>query len=88
MTPDQARQAVETGLAQAYRLVDTRVPAAVTGDLGLANTTPSTALVAALTHTPASEVTGRGAGSDERCSPTRSTSSGEPCPGWTRTRTR
>jgi nicotinate-nucleotide--dimethylbenzimidazole phosphoribosyltransferase len=65
MTPEQAQHAVETGLAQAYRLVDGGYRLLVTGDLGLANTTPSAALVAALTHTPASEVTGRGAGSDD-----------------------
>lgn len=65
MTPDQAQQAFGTGLAQAYRLVDAGYRLLVTGDLGLANTTPSAALVAALTHTPASEVTGRGAGSDD-----------------------
>jgi nicotinate-nucleotide--dimethylbenzimidazole phosphoribosyltransferase len=65
MTPDQAQQAVETGVRHAYRLVDTGYRLLVTGDLGLANTTPSAALVAALTGTAPSEVTGRGAGSDD-----------------------
>jgi nicotinate-nucleotide--dimethylbenzimidazole phosphoribosyltransferase len=65
MTPDQARRAVETGVTHAYRLVDAGYRLLVTGDLGLANTTPSAALVAALTGTDPSEVTGRGAGSDD-----------------------
>ncbi|MEP6649436.1 MAG: nicotinate-nucleotide--dimethylbenzimidazole phosphoribosyltransferase [Lapillicoccus sp.] len=65
MTPGQARQALETGIAHAYRLVDAGYRLLVTGDLGLANTTPSAALVAALTGTDPAEVTGRGAGSDD-----------------------
>ena len=65
MTPDQARRAVEAAGRHAYRLVDAGYRLLVTGDLGLANTTPSAALVAALTGTDPSEVTGRGAGSDD-----------------------
>ena len=65
MTPDQARRAFETGVTHAYRLVDAGYRLLVTGDLGLANTTPSAALVAALTGADPSEVTGRGAGSDD-----------------------
>jgi nicotinate-nucleotide--dimethylbenzimidazole phosphoribosyltransferase len=65
MTPDQARRAVETGVTHAYRLVDAGYRLLVTGDLGLANTTPSAALIAALTGADPSEVTGRGAGSED-----------------------
>ncbi len=65
MSLAQARQGVETGVAHAYRLVDAGYRLLVTGDLGLANTTPAAALVAALTRTDAPEVTGRGAGSDD-----------------------
>ncbi|HEU4998698.1 MAG TPA: nicotinate-nucleotide--dimethylbenzimidazole phosphoribosyltransferase, partial [Lapillicoccus sp.] len=65
MSPEQARQAVNVGVAQAYRLVDEGYRLLVTGDLGLANTTPSAALVAALTGSDPADVTGRGAGSDE-----------------------
>ena len=36
-----------------------------TGDMGIANTTPSTAVVAALTGLPVAEVTGRGTGIDD-----------------------
>ena len=65
MSLEQTRQAVETGIVHAYRLVDAGYRLLVTGDLGLANTTPAAALVAALTRTDAAEVTGRGAGSDD-----------------------
>jgi nicotinate-nucleotide--dimethylbenzimidazole phosphoribosyltransferase len=36
-----------------------------TGDMGIANTTPSTAIVAAFTGKPAAELTGRGTGIDD-----------------------
>jgi nicotinate-nucleotide--dimethylbenzimidazole phosphoribosyltransferase len=65
MSSAQCRQAVETGITHAYRLVDAGYHLLVTGDLGLANTTPAAALVAALTRTDAADVTGRGAGSDD-----------------------
>jgi nicotinate-nucleotide--dimethylbenzimidazole phosphoribosyltransferase len=65
MSLKQARQAVEIGIAHAYRLVDEGYRLLVTGDLGLANTTPAAAVIAALTDTDAAVVTGRGAGSDD-----------------------
>lgn len=65
MSPEEVRQAVDVGLAHAYRLVDEGYRLLVTGDLGLANTTPSAALVAALTGSDPVDVTGRGAGSDD-----------------------
>jgi nicotinate-nucleotide--dimethylbenzimidazole phosphoribosyltransferase len=65
MTPDQVQQAVDVGVGVAHRLVDEGYRLLVTGDLGLANTTPSAALVAALTGSDPADVTGRGAGSDE-----------------------
>jgi len=37
----------------------------VTGDMGIANTTPSAALICAFTGRPAAEVTGRGTGIDD-----------------------
>src|SRR4029453_13680905 len=37
----------------------------VTGDMGIANTTPSAALIASLTELPAASVTGRGTGIDD-----------------------
>jgi nicotinate-nucleotide--dimethylbenzimidazole phosphoribosyltransferase len=65
MSADECRQALETGAAVAYRLADEGYRLLVTGDLGLANTTPSAALVAALTGSDPADVTGRGAGSDD-----------------------
>jgi nicotinate-nucleotide--dimethylbenzimidazole phosphoribosyltransferase len=65
MTLEQAERAVDVGLAHAYRLVDEGYRLLVTGDLGLANTTPSAALVAFFTGKDPAEVTGRGSGSDD-----------------------
>ncbi len=65
MTPEQAREAIAAGVATALDLVDAGVRLLVTGDLGIANTTASAALVAALTGRDPAEVTGRGAGSDD-----------------------
>ena len=44
------------------------------GDMGIANTTPSAALVAVFTGTDPAQVTGRGTGIDDATLPTRSTS--------------
>ncbi|MBW8484205.1 nicotinate-nucleotide--dimethylbenzimidazole phosphoribosyltransferase [Actinomadura parmotrematis] len=65
MTPEQARAAVETGIAVARDLVDGGARALLTGDMGIANTTASAALVAAFTGLPPAEVTGRGTGIDD-----------------------
>jgi len=65
MTREQARQAVETGIEVAGELVDGGADLLVTGDMGIANTTASAALIAALTRSEPAEVTGRGTGIDE-----------------------
>jgi nicotinate-nucleotide--dimethylbenzimidazole phosphoribosyltransferase len=65
MTVAQARQALDTGAAVAARLVDDGAACLVTGDMGIGNTTPSAALVAAFAGRAASEVTGRGTGIDD-----------------------
>ncbi len=66
MTRDEARAAVEVGLAVATELVADGYDCLVTGDMGIANTTPAAALIAAFTGAPAMAVTGRGTGvSDE-----------------------
>ena len=65
MTEAQCRQAVEAGAAVADRLADEGYRLLVTGDLGLANTTPAAAVIAAITGADAAEVTGRGAGSSD-----------------------
>ena len=62
MTREQAVQALETGIrlvgelkAQGYRLL-------ATGEMGIGNTTTSSAVAASLLAVPAEEMTGRGAG--------------------------
>ena len=65
MTVTEARQALDVGAAVAARLVDDGAACLVTGDMGIGNTTPSAALVAAFTGRAAREVTGRGTGIDD-----------------------
>jgi nicotinate-nucleotide--dimethylbenzimidazole phosphoribosyltransferase len=65
MTIAEARQALDVGAAVATRLVDEGAACLVTGDMGIGNTTPSAALVAAFTGRAAAEVTGRGTGIDD-----------------------
>ena len=65
MTEAEAAAALDVGAWLAADLVDKGADLLVTGDMGIGNTTPSAALVAALTGRPASEVTGRGTGVDD-----------------------
>jgi nicotinate-nucleotide--dimethylbenzimidazole phosphoribosyltransferase len=65
MTPDEAREALEVGIRVADELIDGGAACLLTGDMGIANTTPSAALIAAFTGTPAADVTGRGTGVDD-----------------------
>ncbi|GMA39843.1 hypothetical protein GCM10025883_18880 [Mobilicoccus caccae] len=65
MTPEQCRLAVEAGIDVARDLVAQGNRLLVTGDLGLANTTASAALLAAMTGCSPEEVTGRGTGIDD-----------------------
>ncbi len=65
MTREQARAAIEVGLAVATELVADGYDCLVTGDMGIANTTPAAALIAAFAGAPAVAVTGRGTGVDD-----------------------
>jgi nicotinate-nucleotide--dimethylbenzimidazole phosphoribosyltransferase len=65
MSRQQAEQALLTGASVAEELVGRGHDVLLTGDMGIANTTPSAALVAAMTGTPPDEVTGRGTGVDD-----------------------
>jgi nicotinate-nucleotide--dimethylbenzimidazole phosphoribosyltransferase len=65
MAIDEARQALDVGVEVAARLVADGAACLVTGDMGIGNTTPSAALVAAFTGCGAAEVTGRGTGIDD-----------------------
>lgn len=65
MTREQVRQALETGITVAGDLVEAGADLLVTGDMGIANTTASAALIAALTRSEPAAVTGRGTGIDD-----------------------
>jgi nicotinate-nucleotide--dimethylbenzimidazole phosphoribosyltransferase len=65
MTPDEARAALETGISVAGALVDAGARCLLTGDMGIGNTTPAAALIAAFTGAAPAEVTGRGTGIDD-----------------------
>lgn len=65
MTVEQAVAALEAGIAVARELVEQGARCLVTGDMGIANTTASAALVSAFTGRDAAEVTGRGTGVDD-----------------------
>ena len=65
MTVEEALQALDVGATAAAGLVEAGAACLVTGDMGIANTTPSAALIASLTELPAASVTGRGTGIDD-----------------------
>lgn len=65
MSPTGCRAALDTGAEVAAELVAGGARALVTGEMGIGNTTPAAAVIAALTGRPAAEVTGRGTGTDD-----------------------
>jgi nicotinate-nucleotide--dimethylbenzimidazole phosphoribosyltransferase len=65
MTVDQAVQAVEVGISVARDLVAGGARCLIAGDMGIANTTASAALVSAFTGRDPAQVTGRGTGIDD-----------------------
>lgn len=65
MTGEQAKSAVEAGIEVATREIECGADLLATGDMGIGNTTPSSAIVAAFTGLPAAQVTGRGTGVDD-----------------------
>ncbi|MEV4188493.1 nicotinate-nucleotide--dimethylbenzimidazole phosphoribosyltransferase, partial [Streptosporangium canum] len=65
MTTEQVVAALEAGIAVARELVDQGARCLVTGDMGIANTTASAALICAFTGKDAAAVTGRGTGVDD-----------------------
>jgi len=66
LTDAEVRAALDVGTTVALDLVADGARALVTGEMGIGNTTPSAALIAALLDRPPSEVTGRGTGIDDR----------------------
>ncbi|MFC5677224.1 nicotinate-nucleotide--dimethylbenzimidazole phosphoribosyltransferase [Aeromicrobium endophyticum] len=65
LTCDEALRAVAAGEAVAAEEIAAGAQLLVSGDMGIGNTTPAAALIAASFGLPASEVTGRGTGIDE-----------------------
>ncbi|WP_200300453.1 nicotinate-nucleotide--dimethylbenzimidazole phosphoribosyltransferase [Streptomyces adelaidensis] len=62
MTREEAKQAIEVGIETARDLVAAGNKALLTGEMGIANTTASAALIAVFTGADPTEVTGRGTG--------------------------
>jgi nicotinate-nucleotide--dimethylbenzimidazole phosphoribosyltransferase len=62
MSREQAVKSLETGIEIAGRLIGEGVELLATGDMGIGNTTPSSAILAAISGRPVREVTGRGTG--------------------------
>ncbi|GAB3453225.1 hypothetical protein GCM10027570_32240 [Streptomonospora sediminis] len=65
MSRTQVDYAIEAGIEVARDLVSAGNRCLLTGDMGIANTTPSAALVCAFTGADPAEVTGRGTGADD-----------------------
>ena len=65
MTVDQARAAFAVGEGVADSLVGDGVRLLGTGEMGIGNTTPAAALIAAFTGRPPADCTGRGTGIDD-----------------------
>ncbi len=66
MSREEAQLAVEVGIETARDLVTAGNRCLVTGDMGIANTTASAALIAVFTGTDPAETTGRGTGVDDQ----------------------
>ncbi|MEU6808760.1 nicotinate-nucleotide--dimethylbenzimidazole phosphoribosyltransferase [Streptomyces sp. NPDC046831] len=62
MTREEAKKAIEVGIETARDLVAAGNKALLTGEMGIANTTASAALIAVYTGADPAEVTGRGTG--------------------------
>jgi nicotinate-nucleotide--dimethylbenzimidazole phosphoribosyltransferase len=65
LTPAETRQAIDAGAAVAAEEIAAGAQLLISGDMGIGNTTPAAALIAASLGLPAVEVTGRGTGIDE-----------------------
>ncbi|MEU8139959.1 nicotinate-nucleotide--dimethylbenzimidazole phosphoribosyltransferase [Streptodolium elevatio] len=65
MSREEVMRAIEVGIETARDLVTAGNRCLLTGDMGIANTTASAALIAVFTGTDAAEVTGRGTGIDD-----------------------
>ena len=62
MTPDEAKRAIETGIGLVGELKERGYGVFATGEMGIGNTTTSSAVVSVLLGQPVENMTGRGAG--------------------------
>ena len=65
MSREEAAAAVMSGAAAAEELIGSGVDLLVTGDMGIGNTTPASAVISAFTGRPPAETTGCGTGIDD-----------------------
>lgn len=65
MSPMQAEQALQVGIELATEAAQQGIGLIGTGEMGIGNTTASSAIAAVMTRRPVSEVTGRGTGIDD-----------------------
>src|SRR4030042_594815 len=65
MSLEETTQAIEIGIDLARSAAEEGVTLIGTGEMGIANTTPSSALFAALLPCPVEDITGRGTGIDD-----------------------
>jgi len=66
MTRNDAIKAIEAGIEIFETSYKQGLDIAGTGDMGIGNTTPSSAITACLTKTPVEDITGKGAGLDDQ----------------------
>jgi nicotinate-nucleotide--dimethylbenzimidazole phosphoribosyltransferase len=62
MTREEAMKAIQVGFSQAQAAIDQGANLLATGDMGIGNTTPSSAILAAFSSMPVAKVIGRGTG--------------------------
>lgn len=65
MTREEAERAVGAGIELVTREIERGADMIGTGDMGIGNTTPSSAIVSTITKRPVAQVTGRGTGVDD-----------------------
>jgi nicotinate-nucleotide--dimethylbenzimidazole phosphoribosyltransferase len=66
MTREEAGQALQAGVSIINEEADRGLDVVAAGDMGIGNTTPSSAIAAAITGLPVAQVVGRGTGIDDQ----------------------
>ncbi|GBD03820.1 Nicotinate-nucleotide--dimethylbenzimidazole phosphoribosyltransferase [bacterium HR19] len=65
MTEEQAQKSIEVGIEMSELAQSKRADIVIPGDMGIANTTPSSAIISFVTEQPPEKVVGRGTGIDD-----------------------